>query len=151
MKRICMRILAAMITVGMLASCRLIPKIVLYNHTGVDITVHQGNRNYPIANEKTLSFRFPGAYTNVMTITAADKMWTYSRLPYPPAEFCQPLGHERIKVQIETDGMLYVLPHTNQFPLIELSGQPEGFPLKPETKPNTTPGPLVAKRAKGSV
>ena len=114
-------------------SCSFPVKLVFCNNTGMNIvvtsSVASGSESFEIMSKETREVRFPGSSYR-LTVVADSISWTYD-VHYPPGEFIEPGSHRKIKVQLESDGRIYVFVPSIDLPSDKLFPQPEGFPWNP--------------------
>ena len=117
---------------GLFSSCSVFPEVVLYNHSGKDLTLRSDSQSYYIANGAIISVRDPGL-TRIMKLSYEGGEWEY-KFAYPPREFFKPKfpAGEEIHFQVEPGGLVYVLKPDISMPVQELPLQPPGFPLTPK-------------------
>jgi hypothetical protein len=107
--------------------------VILYNNTPVDLTVRTGD-------EKVLANIAPGKAAKVYF---QESQWIdfgmighrYEIEGFRTTGF---VHEDKVKVQAENDGRLYLVPHNTAFPLKTFSQQPAGFPLVPVQKVDLT-------------
>ena len=112
-------------------SCSRLPKLVIFNNTGVAVQVVTDKSRCDIPNGKAGEIWYP--IENTMTITHPNGVWTYVVDRYPPPAYCEPTAQSNIHAQIESNGYIYVFLPTAPFPVRDLKPQPGGFPLVPSS------------------
>ena len=120
----------------LITSCSRAPRLKFFNNTGADITITVDAGKTTIANGTSEKVWFPNK-SFAMQIEADQQRWSYSLGGYPPRDYCKPTAASIVHVQLEPDGRVYVFLPGTRLPQNDLSGQPEGFPLKPTTKEGT--------------
>jgi len=120
------------LAVASVVSCSRPARMKLYNHSGFDITIVSSRSDIEIANGQSSVFMFP-AETSALMIQVDSTAWEYE-MPYPPREYCDPTAASVIHAQLEPGGRLYVFLPNTQFPVTDLSLQPDGFPLEPRIR-----------------
>jgi hypothetical protein len=129
----CRNLLAGAVAVMSIAACTRAPYLVVFNRTGVPLTIERTppyESDVTIAPGSTHRARFPDAMR--LTVTAGTATWRYA-VSFPPRELARwsRLGRPEFQVQVEPDGRVYVLAPDATPPVQELPAQPEGFPLVP--------------------
>jgi len=116
-------------------SCSARPNIILYNHSGQALMIYTKVEELRVGKESSLTMRSPTDPT--LRITSRQAVWEY-QLTYIPREY---LRHGAFRdwycLQIEPNGLIYVLKPEVTPPVQELPVQPPGFPLTPVVQPAT--------------
>lgn len=115
-----------------------VPDMVLYNHTGGEITIYLGNEATVVQNNSSGSVPQPvtlaawKAY-KPFSIRTVNRKWSYF-VVYPPRDYKKPWNSSKseYRYQIEADGLIYLLTPDSEFPVHKLPSQPSGFPLVPQ-------------------
>ena len=107
--------------------------VVLYNNTPVDLTIHGDEEKLlaDIAPGKTAEIRFQ----ELQWIDFGMIGHRYDIKGFSTSGF---VYGNKVKIQAENDGRLYLVPQDMAFPLKTFSQQPAGFPLVPVQKVDLT-------------
>ena len=125
---------------AMLTSCTLPQYVYIYNNTvnNIQVTFVIGDKKeVHSVDPKTMQSYKIGMYSpyNVLKVSSNKDTWSY-RYEEPNSRFWSyegvgPLKKIAIKLQVESDGKIYILPRDGDFPLKSGSDQPNGYPLTP--------------------
>jgi len=129
-----------------LSGCVIIERDEIYNNSGQDLTIttRYSTNSSPrqIKNGKTLEF-----YASFIEIRHGNGVWQYEQKPFALEfhkkansknliKFYTRVGGNQIliKLQIQPDGAIYLIPPDSSGPITDFPDQPEGFPLKPRNE-----------------
>jgi hypothetical protein len=110
----------------LLASCTKIPYILLRNHAGRSLQVSADDVRYQVPPDGVLKIMFPNSQTLSIS-SESGHSWNYKTC-YPTKEF---MNGTLFRVQVETNGLIYVVWFTNETAVKEFPVQPIGFPWPP--------------------
>jgi hypothetical protein len=107
--------------------------VILYNNTPVDLIVRS-------TGEKVLANIAPGKAAEVYFQKSQWIDFGMIGHRYEIKGFRTPgfAREDKVKIQAENDGRLYLVPHNTAFPLKTFPQQPAGFPLIPVQKVDLT-------------
>lgn len=111
-----------------LTGCPRFASVLLYNNTSTLLIVNTGGNKIHIEPKKTASFRFT---TERFEIDTGAALWTYGR-NIPHRGEAGPYFDGTIRLQVQTDGTVFVLRTDEMFPKQNVTDQPDGFPLHPQ-------------------
>jgi len=132
--------LSLLLSIGialMAAGCTPLPEIELYNHAAVPMMVSPGDQeSCQLAQGGRCVFRF----VTKVRIGIHDRNYDYdfpgslrTEMSEEWVEF-RPISRHVVKMQIEADGVIYILPATASGSVAQPPArQREGFPLRPRT------------------
>lgn len=126
-----------------LTGCVIIERDEIYNNSGQDLTIlvqHSTNSTpHQIKKGETLEF-----YASFIEIRHGNGTWRYEHKPFALEfhkradskhliKFYKRIGGNQIlvKLQIQPDGAIYLIPPDFDGPITDFPEQPEGFPLIP--------------------
>ena len=134
--------LAALVIVAVFACCMgmilyvtiasdSVPDLVFVNHSGQDVLITIHGNSFQVQRDGSIETPFVGETPVFRITTSKNEDWIYEWAPLGGMDY---RFHNRIYLQIEPDGQLYVLPIQVNSPLDHLPSQPVGYPLKPNGK-----------------
>jgi hypothetical protein len=105
-----------------------LPNLLISNHSGQSVTIIIHGRSFHhIQPDSSVETPFVDETWTIAIVTSAQT-WSYKWFPLNEGGY---LSSNRIILQIEPDGKLYVLPYWAIPPVDDLPPQPIGFPLIP--------------------
>jgi hypothetical protein len=113
-----------------LASDR-VPTLVFLNHTGQDVTIIIDGSPFQVQQGKSIETPFIQQDYSFSVRTLKNEDWIYQWATLNETYYS---FHDRIYLQIEPNGHLYVLRFQANSPVDQLPSQPVGFPLKPKSQ-----------------
>jgi hypothetical protein len=129
-----------------LSGCVFVEKDEIYNNSERDLTViaKYSTNSVPHLVKKGETLEF---YSPFIEIRHSNDTWHYERKPFalefhkragekPLIKFYKRTGGNQIlvKLQIQPDGAIYLIPPDSNGPVTNFPEQPEGFPLRPQNK-----------------
>lgn len=122
----------------LLTSCTRTLVLHIFNDTGKDITVtsyeaDRKERHYSIGKGQAERVQI----SNRLTIALTGIAWDYDVKPVPKNTkymASEHLGPLLIKLQVETNGTIYILSPDTQGPATAFPPQPPGYPLQPKSR-----------------
>ena len=119
-------------SLSLVLGCTLKPYLVVWNNTGGPVTLKIEEQVRTLQAGASAQFRFPGNTMEFAIETASKQVWRY-KAKYPEKSY---ISKNRIYVQIEQNGDIYVRRPDSSGVVRNLPPQPTGFPLKPEQAPS---------------
>ena len=116
------------------ASCQKSRTVLLFNNTPVDLRVHLDGKVMDIAPGQSAEALLRGARWIDFGIIA--HRYDFGAVNLGSPSYGTP--SEALRVQVERDGRLFIIPLESPFPASVLPAQPSGFPLKPAEKVDLT-------------
>jgi hypothetical protein len=108
------------------SGCTKIPYIVLFNNSGHTLTIDSEGETYTVSPDAIVKIAYPGN-TELLNIESVPNIkWQY-KVEYPDKTY---MNGNTFNVQIEADGIIYVLPPNTQNFVKVLPTQPPNFPWK---------------------
>jgi hypothetical protein len=111
-----------------LSGCPRMAYVDIYNNTGLDVSISVGGRITQVPRNSSERVMFN---TASMHIESELGKWVYGRTLIPYRGEDGPYFDGTAYVQLEADGLIYVLQKTGVRPETEFPDQPEGFPVGP--------------------
>lgn len=133
MQKICQCLFLAL-TATLMVGCAYIPDNKLYNNTGKDLTItmiynQTEERTLKLQNKQSALIGVP----NKIRVQIADTSWNYYGKTIPLRYHKYAERHKWIaNLQIQQNGMIYLLLPDSSAPVESFPPQPEEFPLVPE-------------------
>ena len=136
------KILTSILFVTLLSGCTISLSCVLLNNTPNLLTIHQFDRSNRADKINTVSkgksVRLKSWEYSKFKIISEQETWSYSP-EYPWVDYSHftgwgPWTKRVFYAQIEPNGLIYVLKDRHKKPVSDFPFQPDGFPIKPETK-----------------
>jgi hypothetical protein len=128
---------ALLLCATLLTSCTRAVVLQVFNNTGARITVNSyesdlKEKRYVIDDAQ--SERVQNA--NRLTINRGNVIWNYNVKPVPTQTYMtsERAGPLVIKLQVESDGTIYVLPPQAQRVMATLPGQPAAYPIRAQVE-----------------
>ena len=117
--------------VALLCSCSVPTFLIVYNNTQNDLSILSDGKWYSIKDKNYKEIPFPHGKLKLDVISSTNT-WQY-KIGFPPRNFEKTKWEisPKIYLQIESNGWVYILYPTNDFPEINFPPQPKGYPLKP--------------------
>jgi len=106
----------------------------LYNNTSVDIAVHLDGRVIDVAPATSAEVILRG--TQWIDFGMIAHRYEFGPVNSGSPSYADP--EEKLQVQVENDGQLYIVPAGSAFPVRPLPKQPSGFPVSPAEKVDLT-------------
>lgn len=106
-----------------------IPKshIVFINNSGKNLTLNSRGENHYLTNGLAIEIKWPGEDQLITIDTGLKKSWVYR-----VTIFNNPFVKDRrAYMQIEPDGLIYIMPPGTLTPVKNIPPQPVNFPWKP--------------------
>jgi hypothetical protein len=127
---LCLAVLSAVFV----ASCTIATEVELFNNTGEIVKLRIGNETTLLNPDE--SIRFYERELGDLAIETADKRRVYERQSLIPESFISWHGwawwqSRRARVQIESDGKVWLVTAEQEMPAKVFVEQPKGFPLVP--------------------
>lgn len=121
--------------IPLLTSCTRTIILQVFNNTGENIAVtsyelHHKEKRYSV--DKAESQRVQ--VSNHLTITQGRNMWDYDVKSVPKTKTfmtSEHFGALVVKLQVEQNGVIYLLPPTAEAVMTNFPPQPAGYPLRP--------------------
>lgn len=129
-----------------LTGCVIIERDVMYNNSGQELIIMQKylTNSPPRTIKYGETFEF---YASYIEIRHGNDIWQYGRKPFALEfhkrinskniiKFYKRIGGNQIlvKLQVQPDGSIYLIPPDSNGPVTDFPEQPEGFPLKPQDR-----------------
>ena len=128
-----LKITAALLTACGVLSCQIAPLVSLYNNSSAHYVAKVLDESYVLAPNSKVEFAYPYSANGGFRLAGDDCDFIYSP-PEPPTsvEPSYRLLREHLRVQLEPDGKIYLLPSGAVAP-VEAStlDQPAEFPIVP--------------------
>ena len=127
----------------LLASCSLNVFVEVYNNSGTPLTLHGCKQSVTIRPGEAGEIGSIYSCSDLITVESAGAKWQY-RLSLPSrgtGETGQDYyrstwnGNLRVRLQVNTDRAVFVLPEGKSFPTATDIAQPSGFPWRPVPAP----------------
>jgi hypothetical protein len=129
-------VLLALLSATLLTSCKKGVFLLLFNNSGSDVTV----ASYDTAGRSDLhnikkGMSKPIPWPTTLSIRFGSNQWTYGSFPVLPKSYVQRTRWglpDYLKIQLEADGSLHMMPSNAVATLTNFPSQPQGFPLLPD-------------------
>jgi hypothetical protein len=105
-----------------------VPRLVFANHSGQDVTITIHSQSFAVQREGLIETPFVDQTYTIRIKTSKGEEWTYNWVPLDARGY---LFQNRMYLQIDEDGAVYLLPIQIYSTVQNLPSQPTGFPLKP--------------------
>ena len=119
-----------MVVLALLAnsSCTQTPQILAYNNADEGLVVVLKTKQVAMGPSDLVQIEAMNSY--FVLLMGGQRRFCYWMPEIPPAYWKFTfLGYAEIHVQIEADGLIYLIKPDVSLPAADLSGQPAGFPL----------------------
>jgi len=107
--------------------CTRIPSLVVWNNSSQVLTLDADGNLYHSQPNSAVEVRFPGNSMAISIKTSSNQVWRYT-VRYPEKRF---IIQDKIFVQIEPAGLIYLLPGAVTNAVTEFPPQSAGFPIAP--------------------
>ena len=102
----------------------------IVDHKKDVLSINQGTKqSYKIGalvDDDILYVNIKHSVWSYRLVEANSKFWSY--------EGVGPFSKTVFKLQIENDGKIYILAKNSDYPIRDISDQPQGYPLSPQKK-----------------
>ncbi|WP_027858468.1 hypothetical protein [Marinobacterium jannaschii] len=114
----------------LLTGCPRMAKVDLYNNTGVDVSVNVGGSVTHIPSKTSQTMLFS---SESLIVKSKLGEWVYGRNLIPYGGESGPYFDGTLRVQLNSDGQVFVTKEKDQRPMLEFPHQPKGFPIEPNS------------------
>lgn len=123
--RLLVRIIFLALLVLGLTGCPRYAYVEAYNNTAVGLTIDASGLVQDVEPGKSWRFKYTGSSLRVKSSLGT---WSYPR-NVPHSGNDGPYFDGTLRVQINSDGVIYALRHGENPPLSDFTEQPQGYPL----------------------
>lgn len=123
-----------------MGACTVTPRIEVYNHSGAPVRIIAGTDSRLLGAGDTWTFDYPAQPPGEVRVCRNGRLLRYA-VPCPPVNADYRNYYHgtaflflriRLRVQLEPDGQLRILPRGERFPVPGTTAQLPPFPLTPE-------------------